>query len=158
MSPKLRFLIDAFHDSIYFIAQEASNLRALQGPIIEQHLAPLAIPIASRQIIFNVSTIATLMCGDITEVTENNLVVIFILIVEADVALNVLINIVLVDIDLLNGVILIDRFCLSQVDSDRALFFNCTDLGQGLAHTVLTQGMQVVILPLYSGAPRRVLP
>ena len=48
------------------------------------------------------------MRGDITEVAEDNLVVILILIVEADVTLNVLINIVLVDINLLNGVILIN--------------------------------------------------
>ena len=97
------------------------------------------------------------MRGDIAEVAQDYLVVILMLIIEADVALNVLINIVLVDIDLLNGVILIDRICFSQVDSDRDLIFDGTDLGQGLAHTVLTQSMQVVILPLYGRAPRRVL-
>ena len=48
MCPKLRFLIDAFHDSINFIAKKAPNLSALQGPILEQHLAPLAIPVAGR--------------------------------------------------------------------------------------------------------------
>jgi hypothetical protein len=90
------------------------------------------------------------MCGYITEVAEDYLIVILILIVQADVALNVFINIVLVDIDLLNWVILIYRLCFSQVDSNRSLFFDCIDLGQGLAHTVLTQSMQVVILPLYS--------
>lgn len=105
---------DWLEDSIELRAQKAFYFSAFLRWLGKQYSAPCAVPVAGGDLTNKLTTVARLMDTDKAEVTDDNLVVLVIIIVEAHIAHNVLIIHVLVKSDLLIWVPWIDLIAIDQ--------------------------------------------
>jgi len=100
VGPHLVLLINAFHEAFDLIAEEALDLSARHLPVLHQETASLAVPVAIRYALEELASIALLMSSCIAEIAHDDAIVLFELVLKANVALDVLILNVLVDHDL----------------------------------------------------------
>ena len=86
MSPLVLRLINALHQPLQIIAQEALDRIALNLCVIQQVLASVAVPFTLGHPIKEVTAIAALVGGSIAQVTQHDQIIVLVLLVEADVA------------------------------------------------------------------------
>jgi hypothetical protein len=99
MSPKFIMRVNTFDYTINVIAEEASYFSTFHLFILVKLDAPLTVPTSIRQAINDFTTIARLVSSSITKITDDNLIVLFMFVVEAYVALNIFIYIILININ-----------------------------------------------------------
>ncbi len=88
MRPLVLFLINTFHQPLEIIAQEALDRIAPDLFVIHQFLASFTVPFTHGHSIKEVPTIAALVGGSIAKVTQHDQIIVFILLVQTDVALD----------------------------------------------------------------------
>jgi hypothetical protein len=88
MGPLVIFLINTFHQPLEIITQEALDRIALDLCVIQQFLASLAVPFTHGHSIKEVTPIAALVGGSIAQVAQHDQIIVFVLLVQADVALD----------------------------------------------------------------------
>jgi hypothetical protein len=106
MGPDVLLLINAPHDSLNLVTKEALDILALELLVGIQLGAPLAVPSSIWNFVGQISSIASLMHGDIAKLANDNIIAIFILELKAYITLNILVIIVIWDLNCIVSILL----------------------------------------------------
>ena len=107
MCPDLVSLINTFHQAINITTEEAIDKSARLGFVLIENFASITIPITYGKFVVNVSTIASLVSSCIAQFANNYLIIIFMIKLETNVALDIIIACIY-DSDFCIWIILID--------------------------------------------------